>query len=286
MYYDKQKVIEIAKSQIGYHEKASNSDLDSNTANSGDQNWTKFARDLDNTSGFYNGRKNGFAWCDVFVDWCFVQAYGRAGAQFLLCQPNNSAGAGCSFSAQYFNAKGQFHKSGPQPGDQIFFGDSWSNVWHTGLVVEVTSTRVVTVEGNTSDMVAKRSYALNATNIWGYGRPDWGTQEASSDAGKGNDTPAQEAPQKPAEEPQNGYWYNVRLPLLMLGDKGGYVKAAQALLIAQGYDCGNKPLIGYERPDGEFGRATQRAVGFFQSKAGLEVDGEIGGATWAALLKF
>jgi peptidoglycan hydrolase-like protein with peptidoglycan-binding domain len=80
--------------------------------------------------------------------------------------------------------------------------------------------------------------------------------------------------------------YNVKLPLLQIGDKGGYVKAAQLLLIARGYDCGNKPLLGTEKPDGDFGRTTERAVGFFQSKNGLEVDGEIGGATWAALLKF
>lgn len=280
MSYDKQKVIELAYSQLGYHEKESNADLDDPKANSGDQNWTKYARDLDKLSGFYNGRKNGFAWCDVFVDWCFVTAYGRAGAQFLLCQPDNSAGAGCSFSAQYFNAKGQFYKSGPQTGDQVFFGSSWGNVWHTGLVVEVSGSYVTTIEGNSSDMVAKRTYKIADPNIFGYGRPKWGTQEASSDAGKDNNVPAT---QTPAE---SGYWYNVKLPLLAKGDRGGYVKAAQALLIAMGYDCGNKPLLGTEKPDGEYGDATRRAVGFFQSKHDLEMDGEIGGQTWAALLKF
>ena len=71
----------------------------------------------------------------------------------------------------------------------------------------------------------------------------------------------------------------------MIGDRNGYVKAAQTLLIALGYDCGNKPLIGTEKADGDFGRATERAVGFFQSKHNLEVDGEVGGQTWAALLK-
>ena len=114
MYYNPQKVIDVALSQVGYHEKASNAELDDFKANSGDGNWTKFARDMDALSGFYNGRKQGFAWCDVFVDWCFVQAYGRAGAQFLLCQPDNSAGAGCSGSAQYFRNKGQFHEKNPQ----------------------------------------------------------------------------------------------------------------------------------------------------------------------------
>lgn len=285
MYYNPQKVIDVALSQVGYHEKASNKDLDDFKANSGDANWNKYSRDLDSLSGFYNGRKNGYAWCDCFVDWCFVTAYSRTGAQFLLCQPDNSAGAGCSFSAQYFNAKGQFHKSNPQPGDQIFFGSGWNNVWHTGLVVSVGNNHVYTVEGNTTDSVGRRSYALNDSSIWGYGRPDWGTPDSGSGDSKPSTTPAPETPQKPSTKPKT-YLYDVELPLLKQGDKGGYVKTAQLLLIARGYDCGNKPLIGAEKPDGDFGKATARAVGFFQSKCGLEVDGEIGGATWAALLKF
>lgn len=285
MCYDKNKVIELAYSQLGYHEKASNAELDDPNANSGDQNWTKYARDLDRMGGFYNGPKNGFAWCDVFVDWLFVTAYGRAAAQNLLCQPDNSAGAGCSFSAQYFDAKGQFYKTGPQTGDQIFFGSSWGNVWHTGLVVAVSGSYVTTIEGNSSDRVQKCTYRIGDPNIFGYGRPNWGTQDASSDESEETDAPAAETPETPSDAVSE-HWYSVDLPLLMIGDTGPYVKAAQTLLVARGYDCGNKPLIGYERPDGDFGPATQRAVGFFQSAKGLECDGEIGGQTWAALLKF
>lgn len=283
MYYDKQKVIDLAWSQIGYHEKETNAQLDDPAANAGDQNWTKYARDLDSMDGFYNGRKQGFAWCDVFVDWLFVQSYGRAAAQYLLCQPDNSAGAGCSFSAQYFNAAGCFHKHDPETGDQIFFGSAWNNIWHTGPVVAVSENYVTTIEGNTSDMVAKRTYRLKDPNIFGYGRPRWGTQ-TDTENDKADDAPTPETPQKPSEEPRK-YQYNVQLPLLMIGDKGGYVRAAQALLIARGYDCGNKPIIGVEKPDGDFGRATERAVGFFQSKCELpDVDGEVGGDTWSALL--
>jgi len=94
--YDKQKVIDLALSQVGYHE----------TGN----NVTKYAAELDQIKGFYNGPKNGYAWCDVFVDWCFVKSYGVVGAKELLCQPDNSAGAGCLFSANYFKNKGQFFK--------------------------------------------------------------------------------------------------------------------------------------------------------------------------------
>lgn len=176
---DKQKVIDIALAEIGYLEKASNSQLDDFTANAGSKNWTKYARDLDKIPGFYNGRKNGFEWCDMFVDWCFVQAYGIDTAKKLLNQPFNSAGAGCTYSAQYFKNAGQFHTSKPQPGDQIFFGNA-ANAYHTGLVYKVDASYVYTVEGNTSGAsgviangggVCCKQYRLNASQIYGYGRP-------------------------------------------------------------------------------------------------------------------
>jgi peptidoglycan hydrolase-like protein with peptidoglycan-binding domain len=149
------------------------------------------------------------------------------------------------------------------------------------LVVAVSDSYVTTIEGNTSDMVAKRTYRLSDPNIFGYGRPRWGTPDSGTGDGKETNVPT--TPQKPAEEPK--HLYNVKLPLLMIGDKGPYVIAVQALLIARGYDCGNKPFIGVEKPDGDFGRATERAVGFFQSKCELpDIDGEVGGDTWRALL--
>lgn len=91
-------VIAIAKEEIGYLEKKSGSGLDDKTANAGSGNYTKYARDLDAIEGFYNGKKQGYAWCDVFVDWCFVQAFGAEKAKALLCQPDKSCGAGVDWS--------------------------------------------------------------------------------------------------------------------------------------------------------------------------------------------
>ena len=132
-----EKVISLALSQEGYLEKASNAQLDDFKANAGNKNFTKFARDLDAIPGFYNGRKNGFPWCDVFVDWLFVQAFGAENAKKLLCQPGKSLGAGCGYSARYYKANGQFHTKDPKPGDQVFFLDSAGDVAHTGLVYKV-----------------------------------------------------------------------------------------------------------------------------------------------------
>lgn len=189
MAYDPKKVIAVAETEVGYLEKESRAQLDDKTANAGDKNYTKYARDLDELS-FYNGRKNGYAWCDVFVDWCFVQAYGKEAALELTCQPTNrevNYGAGCKWSRKYYANKGQLHNT-PEPGDQIFF---WPKdqiggpaVAHTGLVYAVDNTYVYTIEGNTSGAngvvangggVCKKKYRLDYSRIAGYGRPAYGT---------------------------------------------------------------------------------------------------------------
>ena len=180
MAVSKQTVIDIALAEEGYLEKRTNSNLDHPTANAGSGNFTKYARDIDNIPGFYNGKKNGYAWCDCFVDWCFIQAYGATTAKQLLCQPDNSAGAGCTYSAMYYKQKGQFYTS-PQVGDQIFFGNA-SESTHTGLVWKVDNEKVYTIEGNTSGAsgvvangggVCRKSYSLTYSRIYGYGRPKY-----------------------------------------------------------------------------------------------------------------
>ena len=169
---ERDKVVNVALEEVGYREKETNSNLDDKTANAGDENFTKYARDLDNIEGFYNGKKNGYDWCDIFVDWCFVKALGAERAMQLLNQPERSGGAGCGVSMSYFEKIERLFKS-PSPGDQIFFTDGKS-IYHTGLVYSVDSERVYTVEGNTNGgQVAKKSYPLGASYIRGYGRSLW-----------------------------------------------------------------------------------------------------------------
>ena len=43
-------VLAIAAAEIGYHEKKSNSQLDNPTANAGSANYTKYARDFDEST--------------------------------------------------------------------------------------------------------------------------------------------------------------------------------------------------------------------------------------------
>lgn len=181
-----ERLIQTAMGEVGYLEKRNNYQLDNKTANAGSANYTKYARDLDAIKGFYNGRKQGTSWCDVWVDWCFVHTFGVETALKLLCAPMGSCGAGCKYSAQYYKAKGRFREDGPQPGDQIFFvkrkGLAILGWLHTGIVEKVEGGYVYTIEGNTSGAsgvvangggVCRKKYKLNDASIGGYGRPDW-----------------------------------------------------------------------------------------------------------------
>ena len=66
-------------------------------------------------------------------------------------------------------------------------------------------------------------------------------------------------------------------PTLKRGSKGDYVKLAQTELMQRGYDLGKCGV------DGDFGKATEKAVKAFQKDNGLKVDGIIGQTTWDAL---
>lgn len=176
------RLLATARAEIGYLEKRSNSQLNDKTSNAGYNNYTKYAADLDKLGDIYNGPKNGHSWCDVFVDWCFVKAFGKELGVKMLYQPLKGLGAGCTYSARYFRQHGAFFKT-PQVGDQIFFSRSGgSECDHTGIVTKIADGRVYTIEGNTSGGsgviangggVFAKSYPLGYSQIAGYGRPNY-----------------------------------------------------------------------------------------------------------------
>lgn len=255
------QVIALAVSQVGYLEKKSNSQLNSKTANAGSKNYTKYAADLDDIPGFYNGKKQGFAWCDVFFDWLLVKSFGPEAAKAMIGQPDRSYGAGCGYSAKYYKAEGRFFTKDPKPGDQIFFWDAAkTRVAHTGLVYKVSGTKVYTIEGNTSGAsgvvangggVCKKSYKLGYGRIYGYGRPDYDEEKERC---------------------------SVEIGVLKKGAKGAAVKALQILLAGHGFDCGKAGA------DGDFGKDTDGALRAYQEKNGLASDGIAGAKTWSQLL--
>lgn len=171
------KVLSIAEAEVGYLEKKSNSQLDSKTANAGNNNYTKYARDLFPSL-------QGMAWCAMFVAWCFYKAFGKETAKKML----GGLSADCDEVAEQYKSMGRWYKT-PKVGDQILFIKNGNDYYHTGLVYKVDSSKVFTLEGNTASgsavipnggAVCKKSYSLSDPRIGGYGRPKYDSTAASS----------------------------------------------------------------------------------------------------------
>ena len=180
---DPQKAIAVARNEIGYLEKQSNSGLDNKTDNAGYNNYTKYWRDMANLGlGNYQAQY----WCAGFVHWCFYKAYGLAASQKLLLQ---SFFINCDTMAKLASAAGRLFSS-PKVGDVILFYSSSKGYYHTGIVAEVTSTMIKTIEGNTSGgsgvvdnggCVAEKSYYLSSLSAK-FMRPDYsGTNAVETD---------------------------------------------------------------------------------------------------------
>lgn len=258
------RVLDVMRSYIGYKEKRSNAQLDDPTANAGANNYTRFAQILDSI-GYYNGRKQGKEWCDVCVDCAFYEAFSDGYpanmtlCQQLLYQPPKSTGAGTGYSAGFFKANGAWYQD-PEPSDQIFFQTKAKEICHTGVVERVEGDLVHTIEGNANNMVGRHVYMLGASNIAGYGRPNWAlvTSEAAGS--------------KP-----------VTHATLRRGSTGTEVHKMQQQLLDL---CYKLPRYG---ADGDFGDETEAAVRAFQRDhkqadgQPLMVDGICGPLTWAAL---
>lgn len=240
------KLISLARSQIGYKETP--------------VNITKYAADFDSIyMTFYNTRKQGAEWCDIFVDWNFVKCFGEKTAREMLYQPLKSAGAGCYYSAGYYKMNNRFFRT-PEVGDQIFFYVG-GKINHTGIVVNVTSDKVTTVEGNAGNAVRENVYNLFDTKIAGYGRPNW--LLVNDDKPKGETV-------------------MIEMPVLQKGMTCPEVGTVQTLLNALGFKGKNGRKL---TVDHQFGNNVEFAVKAFQTSKGLNPDGIVGAKTYPLLLK-
>lgn len=178
MGYTVSKLLAIAAAEIGYKEKETNAQLDDKTANAGDGNWTKYARDL-HAAGYYQAPKNGYAWCEMWNDWVHLQAANgdKTLAEWVICQ-TGLYGAGCEWSADCYRRAGRFDKN-PKPGDQVYFGKAGAEE-HTGIVEKVENGKVYTIEGNASNQVKRCTYSLTSSYIVGYGHPRYDAEEETA----------------------------------------------------------------------------------------------------------
>lgn len=165
------EVIVIARKEEGYLEKASSAQLEDKTANAGNANYTKY--------GAWYGL-NPAQWCAMFVSWCLAQA-GWISLKYCYCYNGIT----------WFKQNATFHEKDnytPQPGDVIFFSSSSypKGGAHTGIVEYCDNTYVFTIEGNTSGGstvisngggVVRKAYYLEYDRIYGYGTPDYESEE-------------------------------------------------------------------------------------------------------------
>lgn len=104
-------------------------------------------------------------WCACFVSWCADQSG-------LIASGNVPKFSLCRDGVSWFQGKNKWQSGGTTPtaGMIIFFDwDHDGNSDHVGIVEKCEGGRVYTVEGNSSDQVRQRNYAMDYASIMGYG---------------------------------------------------------------------------------------------------------------------
>lgn len=126
----------------------------------------------------YYGREvsgGNYSWCAVFVWWCMREI----GCSDLYYDGAKTAYVPALLSWARSN---RLTVKDPQPGDWILF--DWEpndSPNHIGIVEEVNSSTVTTIEGNSSDKVQRKTYNRDNKAIMAYVRPAWPTDQAEPD---------------------------------------------------------------------------------------------------------
>lgn len=147
------RVIRIAKAEIGYREGRSNG---------GWNNHTKYAPAVPSLEWAQNQ-----AWCATFVSWVALKA------DVSTLYPRT---ASCDVAREWFRGRGRYSEY-PAIGAQVFYGTP-ADANHTGIVVAYDRDTITTVEGNTNDSGSREGDGVylkvrprRAANVLGYGYP-------------------------------------------------------------------------------------------------------------------
>ena len=142
-------LVEVARTQVGYHE--------------GTNNYTKY----NVWFGSLNDYGYNYAWCQTFVAWCANQA----GIPTSMIPRVSGTISGMDF----FKKNETWKDAGitPEKGDIIYLHSKSSSGYHVGIVADVFGGQISTIEGNSSDRVAERSYSVGNSSIVGYGCPEY-----------------------------------------------------------------------------------------------------------------
>lgn len=178
-------LVAIALTQLYYHEGDFETDFNGENT-SGSKNFVEYNYTYGKLDQEGNGTLTyGYPWCAAFVSFCLRRA--EIPTSIAPSHVNCTSWVN-KFKQQSENYK--FFKPGtysPIMGDIIFFKNSSTSTRisdHVGIVLSATSEHVFTIEGNTSDGVWIKTYALSDTKIVGYAVPAYTSEITSSDPGK------------------------------------------------------------------------------------------------------
>jgi uncharacterized protein (TIGR02594 family) len=149
------KIVELAAAEVGVKEEG------------GENKGDRIVEYRKSVKGEGEDPNAAEAWCADFVSYVTE----KAGVPI-----NDGKGEDYVQSmADWAKGKGRFKEAGhqPKPGDIIVFewGDNNGKLDHTGIVEKVENGRVYTIEGNSSDSVARRDYAVGSAPKAGYIMP-------------------------------------------------------------------------------------------------------------------
>lgn len=158
-----QKLIALAKAEVGYHEGRSGGHWN---------NREKYAAEV---PGMAWVSTTGSPWCDLWVHWLFH----KGGVLNLLADVGPGAPGGsasCDVSRNAWRKAGRYSEF-PAIGSQAFYGTP-SDSNHTGFVVDFNDDDIWAVEGNTNnngsvegDGVYLKVRKRRSANVLGYGYP-------------------------------------------------------------------------------------------------------------------
>jgi hypothetical protein len=118
---------------------------------------------------FTNGRNE--AWCADFVTHVVKESAKKSGktlpSDFGSSSVSGLINWGIKNNCYLETAnKSSLISKNVKPGDIVIFKENGKS--HTALVKDIKNGTIYTIEGNTSDKVAERSYAINDSNISGF----------------------------------------------------------------------------------------------------------------------
>ncbi len=163
-------IINVAKSQVGYHEGNCLSQLAGYTAN-GSANYTEY--------GKWYGCQD--MWSAMFVSWCA----NMAGIDTTIVPKHKWTDGGLNEFMKkqqaYTRAQVASGEYTPQAGDIIYFKSNRNNYKtnHVGIVTKYSNGKIYTVEGNESNAVKTKSYSINDTYITYICKPAYENNKAA-----------------------------------------------------------------------------------------------------------